>query len=595
MGIYETSENYWIWVQHELLATRNTDFSKTVSGQFTGARISLFKLTKDWEVVGGMPLIRDAKSRVFGDARTVSISSDLTSMTQGGSRGFGRFCSGYLATSGFVDANGTEVPVWFAAEEDETLDFGGSHGSFAWACFPSGKAYAIEGLGAFSKEQAYPASQYRATNNSQTVIFGTEDSRDGEIYMWVGNQTEADPNGFLSGNLYVMQVLDGSNAHMLDANTMTVGASYTANWTLVDSIDLRDSDGDGIYTDEHTSQDPAGAINVASTTTYSVGAGDYRGFGPGAGDTLTGSQAAQAALDAFVDAEGTNRRNSSVLYGANSTNFDRPEDWHEDPNTPGTFYFAATEGEVGGTAGDALTSNTASPSVLYRFVLNASNPALPGTITVVAQGGGIADLTTPGYTGPASVGSGIRGNGMSYDNLVVDSFGNVILQEDASGSLATPVMRGEFRYARILSMNPSDPTNPTALFDCDILSIVGKLDNSTSAFFDADGSGSIEDSEKIAANLVNGVWETSGVEEITSLNKFGRPALLFNVQAHRLRNEAFLNGAHREGGQILVAIPNGVDVPQAIAQRERMLKPVTVGHHLGLTDIPLEWVSMKKD
>ncbi len=60
-----------------------------------------------------------------------------------------------------------------------------------------------------AKEQAYSASQYRATHSDKTILFGLEDFGDGELYMYVGNQTAADPNGFHSGQLYALKV-DGT-------------------------------------------------------------------------------------------------------------------------------------------------------------------------------------------------------------------------------------------------------------------------------------------------------------------------------------------------------------------------------------------------
>jgi len=39
------------------------------------------------------------------------------------------------------------------------------------------------------------AFQYRAVNSDKTVLFTTEDNADGELYMWLGQQTAEDPIG----------------------------------------------------------------------------------------------------------------------------------------------------------------------------------------------------------------------------------------------------------------------------------------------------------------------------------------------------------------------------------------------------------------
>ena len=63
---------------------------------------------------------------------------------------------------------------------------------------PDGVAIALDGLGRYSKEQVYSASQYRADNSDLIVLLSTEDFGDGEVYMYVGQQTEDNPNGFTS-------------------------------------------------------------------------------------------------------------------------------------------------------------------------------------------------------------------------------------------------------------------------------------------------------------------------------------------------------------------------------------------------------------
>ncbi|MGB3558404.1 MAG: hypothetical protein WBA24_07650 [Geitlerinemataceae cyanobacterium] len=78
-----------------------------------------------------------------------------------------------------------------------------------------------------AKEQVYSASQYRATHSDKTILFGLEDFGDGELYMYVGNQTAADPNGFHSGQLYALKVA----GH--DWETLPEGAAQSAAGTAV--------------------------------------------------------------------------------------------------------------------------------------------------------------------------------------------------------------------------------------------------------------------------------------------------------------------------------------------------------------------------
>jgi glycerophosphoryl diester phosphodiesterase len=171
---------------------------------------------------------------------------------------FNRFCSGYLAENGFAGC-----PIWFAPEE-------GAANSLGWAVTPDGVAHALEGLGRYSKENVVAASQYRADNSDTTVLFSTEDFADGEVYMFVGNQTADDPNGFKDGDLYVLKVAGA-------AFEGDIASSTTASWTKVDKSVALNADG-----------------NV---------------------------------LSAWVNAEGR------------STNFQRLEDFAEDPNNPGTYYW----------------------------------------------------------------------------------------------------------------------------------------------------------------------------------------------------------------------------------------------------------------
>jgi len=325
LGIYETATGYYVFVNHELGDTSKSDFSTTVTGQITGARVSLFQFDKNWKVIGGKNLIEkavDSKGTELGkitfttDAATgdiVSLNSTLPA--------FGRFCSSFLAQNGFEGG-----PVYFAPEESGSASRG-------WAVTTDGTAQAIDGLGRFAKENIVSASQYRATNSDKTVLLVNEDNADGELYMFVGKQTVADPNGFKDGDLYVLKVTGYSN------ETLAEGVKVGATWTKVDRSAVYDANGNPLTT----------------------------------GD----------ALSAWVngkDANGNDR----------STNFRRLEDLAEDPNNPGTFYVVTTgaTNKVDGTTATVAADAENPYAKLYRFSLNAADPtASVNNFELVLTGG----------------------------------------------------------------------------------------------------------------------------------------------------------------------------------------------------------------
>jgi len=67
-----------------------------------------------------------------------------------------------------------------------------------------------EGTGSLLKENVV-ASQYRADDSDTTVLLSPEDFADGELYMFKGKQTADDPNGFKTGDLYVLKVEGADN------------------------------------------------------------------------------------------------------------------------------------------------------------------------------------------------------------------------------------------------------------------------------------------------------------------------------------------------------------------------------------------------
>jgi glycerophosphoryl diester phosphodiesterase len=166
MGTMQVGDHHYVWVQHELVGDKEdedyteTKFSNTISGMVPGARLSLIKFTKDWQVIGGTQLIREFKPTAYlmqndgttprvGAGSKLDIDLEKRSVTHTGHVP-SDFCGGALAETGFVNpATGKEEPVWFANEEN------GGYSGVAWACFADGAAYPLEGLGIYEKETTH--------------------------------------------------------------------------------------------------------------------------------------------------------------------------------------------------------------------------------------------------------------------------------------------------------------------------------------------------------------------------------------------------------------------------------------------------------
>jgi glycerophosphoryl diester phosphodiesterase len=456
-GITQINGFYYVFVNHELGNTATTDVT---GGKITGARVSLLKFNEDWEIVGGKNLIESAES--VG----VNYELDLASGQYKDARGnvlsaFNRFCSGYLAANGFVDASGEETPIWFAPEE------GGST-SRGWAVTSSdGKALGLDGLGRYAKENVLAASQYRATNSTKTVLISLEDFSDGEIYMWVGDQTVDtvnDPNGFKNGELYVLKV-DGADYE----GQVNEGTKKAATWVKVDKSIVFNADG----TPKATGDD----------------------------------------LSAFSNTAGK------------STNFQRLEDIAEDPNKPGTFYFATTgtKNKPGTTNSEAATPAEAENPYgrLYRFSLNASDP-------------------TAGISNFELLLTGGSGKGNSYDNITADRAGNILLQEDET-SFGGSLMDTENRDGRILKYNIAANEGKNGNDQVEFIAEINQF-----AYGEQFDNGT-------------GGWETSGIVEVPG-RRSGNGTYLFDVQAHGIKPTTddgnALAGGQIEGGQLILATPD---------------------------------------
>ncbi len=434
LGVYETADTNYVYVNHELASNITTPLSSDSSDQINGARVSLMAFDKDWQIIGGKNMIE----RVLADGQSYTL--DTTSgdyldsqgnvLMGGNGPNFSRFCSGYLAADGFLDLSGAPGPIWFAPEEV------GPNGR-GWAVYPDGTAVALDGLGRYSKEQVYAASQYRADNETRTVLLSTEDTADSELYLFVGQQTAQDPNGFADGDLYVLRVEDDQGA-VYDYETMPENVTLTGKWTAVPD-------------------------NIA------LGSGE--------------------GLSDWVNESGR------------STNFRRLEDIHEDPNQPGTFYFATT-GSPNSPPGSPIPDN--SLGRLHTFTLNPQDPVGDMDFELVLVAG--------------------KTSGLNYDNLTVNSFGQVIIQEDRTITGAL-IFTTQQRYARVLAFDPGPGT--------------------TKFLFEANQAEVDPDSAWDYGN-----WETSGIIEVGIESKTGKPIYLLNVQAHSLSDPEYV-----QSGQMVLVVP----------------------------------------
>lgn len=450
MGVFETKDNYYIFLNHEIADVDSqrrpiySDLSPTVPGKIQGARVSLLVFDKNWNAIGGKNLIEKAIDST-GEYTLNTTTGTYTNAATGKSFSFTRFCSAYLAQSGFVDANGQEVPIFFAPEETGSAN--GESASRGWAVSPDGVALALDGLGRYAKENVVAASQYRATNSDKTVLFSVEDFTNGELYMFVGQQTAEDPNGFKNGQLYALKVTG------YEGEFMPEGSKLAATWTPIPKEIALDSTG--------------------------------------------------LVLSNWVDAE------------KRTTNFRRLEDFHEDPNNPGTFYFVTT-GTTDRPEGTRATTPAQAENPygkLYRFSLNSTDPTGP-----------ISNFESLLTGGPET--------GVSYDNIVVTSKGQVIIQEDET-AFGGDMMKARAREAGIWSYDIA--TDKTTLV----------------ATLNENAAGSQYNKSDTA-----GEWETSGIVEVGK----GRNTFLFDVQAHTLTDTKVLQGNYVEGGQLILAVWQGPDV-----------------------------------
>jgi Bacterial protein of unknown function (DUF839) len=206
--------------------------------------------------------------------------------------------------------------------------------------------------------------------------------------------------------------------------------------------------------------------------------------------------------DVSAYALGTEGELQAASQLAGVTEFARPEDGHWDTRNPNVFYWVTT-----GASGQS--------GRLYRFTFNSIANPTHGTIELVVDSASL--IGTDGATA------------RSFDNMVVDADGNVIIQEDPGNS---PYIAKTWKIDPRRS--PGQPGFATQIFESD------------RARFSFDAPNGLTDDE-----------ENSGVIEVTDIVRnanwyeAGRRYYLGNMQAHYN-----IPGELVQGGQLyLMASP----------------------------------------
>lgn len=499
MAVLDMGDHYYMWLHHELVGDKDdedyveTKFSNTIEGMVPGARISLLKLDKTWNVIGGTQLVREYRPTTWlmnDDGTTPRVAPGSKITIDEAARTYTHeghvpsdFCGGTLAETGFVNpATGKEEPVWFADEENA------GYSGVAWACFPDGVAYPLEGLGLYEKETTLSLRNYRPKTHGLTILVGTEDDDDSEVYLWVGTPTTEDPNGFVTGQLYAMKI---------DGAARESGPGRFDNQPAADKSTPEDG------------ASVVGKVGDSKACTWTAVPRD-------ATRTID-------SLDGFC---------STVTDGKrNATSFLALEDLNEDMTVADRLWIAA-DGGAGSEVYDDDAPRYENPmSRLYRLDLGIKDPADPSTwsttIFLAAEGG--------------------AGNGVSYDNVAPGTHGKVLVAEDwdqgsDEADAVWDVLKKEQRPAGLYEYDIESGKMAPAFF-------------TTQETLDPDLAWSrlnqlIADGKESEARDDQDFWETSGMVEVPEENRNGKSAWLITVQAHSLETDGY-----SEGGQVVLARP----------------------------------------
>ena len=162
-----------------------------------GAFVSEYRLARDGSVLSG----RRAFDTVYQDDTLVGPAAETTGTTENGTRGFSRFCSGFMAGR----KTGFDRPIYLTGEETSDGTSFNPNGSQTVAVFDR-QIHALKDFGYFPRENSVVAQG----TGKRTVAFVLEDgprTPDSQLYMYVGtkkkNGTVLERNGLVGGDLWV--------------------------------------------------------------------------------------------------------------------------------------------------------------------------------------------------------------------------------------------------------------------------------------------------------------------------------------------------------------------------------------------------------
>ncbi|MEY2921344.1 MAG: hypothetical protein RL261_2649 [Pseudomonadota bacterium] len=201
LGAYDNNDGtFTVLMNHELGAT--VGIARAHGG--IGSFVSKWIVNKDtFEVVSGEDLIKQA----------LGWTGSQWAPLAGAANNLGRLCSADLpAVSAFFDGatgRGTQERVFMNGEEAGVEGRAFAHvatGDYA------GKSYQLPWLGRFSWENAVA----KAGTGAKTVVVGTDDGTGGQVYVYIGDKTDAanpvEAAGLTNGKLYGLKIGAGSFA-----------------------------------------------------------------------------------------------------------------------------------------------------------------------------------------------------------------------------------------------------------------------------------------------------------------------------------------------------------------------------------------------
>ena len=198
----------------------------------TGAFVSSWVIDKStWRVLSGTDFLSSANNLYLWNATTSTWSAGTTTQ-------IGRLCSADLApVSAFYNSTtglGYNGRIFLNGEET-----GNEGRGFAWVATGTdmGKVYELPHLGRYSIENLLANPFLTGTAANKTIVAGTDDSTPGQVYLWVGNKSNAgtaiDKAGLTNGVLYGVKVTNGGANYANGAVTRESAGAINGTFALV--------------------------------------------------------------------------------------------------------------------------------------------------------------------------------------------------------------------------------------------------------------------------------------------------------------------------------------------------------------------------